>query len=126
MAKKQEKPVERKFAHITMPTAAKERKEFPIDLNDTKNFPFKTAEPEGFSHAAHVSLKRKDFTNEKLFYLYRAADLDYKANVYRRKSEECVLGGGAKGKRLIKMQEKMVELRAMLEADGINVDELLG
>jgi len=91
--------------------------------------PLEVAVPEKFDFAKNKPLKKTDFKNEDLFFEYKAAECDAKAIVFRAKAEESKKLGStkdrAKAKRLLKMQEKMAELREQLEADGVNVEELL-
>lgn len=112
------------------PTRPKSRTDFgPVGSKNADVYPFKKAVPEGFDFRAHKSLKKRDFALDHLFYEYRAAEMDFKAAAFRKQAEEIKKLGSAKdrgrAKRLVKLQEKMAELRKQLEEQGINVNELL-
>jgi len=100
-----------------------------IGNKDPELYPFKDAVPEGFDFKLHRALKKRDFSADYLFYEFRAAEMDYKGSLFRDQAEEAKKLGSAadrgRAKRLIKLQEKMSELKEQLTAQGINVDELL-
>ena len=85
--------------------------------------------PPDWDFDAFNPVKRKNFEKDDVFYEYKVSECEWKARKYKEKAEEArTLGSAAdrgKAKRLRSMQEKMAELRAELEAQGVNVDELL-
>lgn len=89
----------------------------------------KVAVPEGYNFDVNKPLKKKNFVTEDLFYMYRAAEMEHKAAQFRAKAEEAKkLGTGTeknKAKKLIKMQERIEELKQSLAAQGIDVEKLL-
>lgn len=96
---------------------------------ETPDGGYDVAVPEGFDFDKFRPLKKRDFTSEHLFYEHKAAQMDHKAAAFRAQGEEAKKLGStkerAKAKRLIKMTEKMAELRKQLEAQGIDVDAVL-
>jgi len=103
---------------------------FPqVGNKDEKIYPFDVAMPEGFNWKQHKSLKKRDYTADHLFYEFRALECDHKAILFRAQAEESQKLGSAKdrgrAKRLIKLQEKMAELKSQLTAQGVDVEELL-
>lgn len=96
---------------------------------DVKVYPFKATPPD-YNFTSHKPLKKKDFASDEFFFNYKAEELIAKADLWKAKAEEARKLGStkdrAKAKRLIKMQETMAQLRKQLEAQGINVDELMG
>lgn len=105
------------------------RKQHPlVGSKDDNVYPFAEM-PDDFDFVKMKSLNKKDFESDHQFFIYKAADADYRAEDYRERAEEAkTLGSSkerAKAKRLVKMQEKIAELRAQLEEDGVNVDALL-
>lgn len=91
--------------------------------------PYGVAVPEAFSFKDHKPLRKKNFENEALFYEHKAAEMDYKRGDFLGKAEEARKLGSpkerAKKRQIIKLQEKMSELRKQLEGQGIDVDALL-
>ena len=111
--------------------AKKESKRKPHPLVGSKDenvYPFGTT-PADYDFAKMKPLGKKDFESDHTFFSYKAADADFRADFYRARAEEAkVLGSSkerAKAKRLVKMQEKIAELRAQLEDQGVDVDALL-
>jgi hypothetical protein len=92
-------------------------------------YPFKVPVPENFDFDTFKALKKRDFASDEMFYRYRAAEMEHKAAGFITKAEEAKKMGSAadrgKAKRLIKLQEKMAELKKQLTEQGVNVDELL-
>lgn len=88
-----------------------------------------TEVPKDFDFSKNRPLRRKDFADDGKFFLYKAAECDAKAADFRKKAEEAgKLGAGkekGKAKRLLKMQEKMAELKKQLSEQGIDVEALL-
>lgn len=99
-----------------------------VNSKDTSVFPFK-ALPDDFAFDTMKGLKKKSFATEAAYYDYRAKEMDHKATKFRAQAEEAKnVGSGAernKAKKLVKLQSKMAELKAQLEAQGVDVNELL-
>ncbi len=129
MAKKNQKPA----TPTVKPTPEKSKKGksvFKLVGNkDEKIYPFTEALPEGFDFKICKSLKKKDFKEDHLYFEHRAAEFDAKAVAYREEAAEVKKLGSAKdrgkAKRLVKMQEKMSELKEQLTKQGIDVEKLL-
>jgi len=89
-----------------------------------------TEVPADFDPKKHKPLKRKDFKDESVFLLSRAAELEKKAAWYRTEAENVKKLGSVKdrvkAKRLLAMQKRMQELQASLAAEGVDVAALLG
>lgn len=105
------------------------RQEHPlVGVDDSDVYPF-TDVPEDFDYKAHRPLKKVDFRADHFFFAYKASEAEYRAADFRDREEEARTLGSSKergkAKRLIKMQEKMEELRASLESDGVDVDAVL-
>ncbi len=96
-----------------------------VGNKDSKVYPFTETTPKGFDFKVHKSLKKKDFTADHLFFEFRAIEMDRKAVAFRRQAEEAEKLGSVKDrgrmKRLVKLQDKMAELKQQLEAQ-IGVD----
>lgn len=116
------------------PTPEKSKKskraEFKLIGNkDEKIYPFSSAVPEGFDFKLHKNLKRKDFKEDYLYYEFRAAECESKAVAFREEAAEVKKLGSAKdrgkAKRLVKMQDKMEELKKQLQGQGVDVEKLL-
>lgn len=110
--------------------SSKGRTEFELVGNkDAELYPFKVAMPENFDFKIHKSLKKRDFTADHLFYEYRALEMEFKAKSFRAQAEEAKKLGSAKdrssAKRLVRLADKMTELKTQLSKQGINVEELL-
>lgn len=105
------------------------RKAHPsVGNKDTSVYPFK-ALPEDFDFATMKGLKKKDFATDAAYYEYRAKELEARAAKFRTQAEEAKkMGTGTErknAKRLVKLQEKMAELKAQLSAQGVDVESLL-
>lgn len=105
------------------------RAEHPLVGNkDTNVFPFK-AVPDDFAFDTMKPLKKKSFATDAAFFEYRAKEMEFKAGKFRAQAEEAKkVGTGAernKAKKLVKLQSKIAELRAQLEAQGVDVEELI-
>jgi len=116
------------------PTPAKTKKAGRVNFDlvgnkDPEIYPFKDAVPEGFSFKVNKPLKKRDFSADHLFFSYRAEEMDIKAAAFRAQAEEAKkIGSSAdrnRVKRVLKLQEKMDELKAQLTAQGIDVQALL-
>jgi len=92
-------------------------------------YPFKVAQPEDFDFEVHKSLKKRDFTADHLFYEHKALEMDFKAKNFRAQAEEAKRLGSAKdrvsARRLLKLQDKMSEIKAQLTEQGVDVNALL-
>jgi len=99
-----------------------------VGSKDPAVYPLKEV-PADFNAKTHKPLKKKDFAEDYLFFSYKAAEARAKADAWdARAKEEKQLGSSkkrAQAKKLLKMTAKMAELRKMLEADGVDVDELI-
>lgn len=88
-----------------------------------------SAVPADFNPKIHLPLGRKDFVDEGCWFLVKADYFDKMAAKMRHMADESKKLGNikerAKAKRLIKMTERLAELRKELEAQGINVDDVL-
>lgn len=100
-----------------------------VGSKDSEVYPFTDMTPEGFDPKVHKSLKKKDFAADHLFFLFRADELDSKAAAFRKQAVEAEKLGSSKDrgrmKRLVKLQDKVAELKQQLEAQGVDVEELL-
>jgi len=96
---------------------------------DTNVYPFKVAMPEGFNFKVNKVLKKRDFTADHLFFEHRVAEMEYKAEIFKVQAEEAKKIGSSADrnrlKRVMKLQEKMDELKAQLTEQGIDVGALL-
>jgi len=129
------KPAAEPAKPTVKPTPEKVRKvtaRIPFDLVGDKNpevYPFKEAVPEGFNFKVNKTLKKRDFTADHLFYEHRAAEMNFKATLFTAQAEEAKKIGSSADrnrlKRVIKLQEKMDELKEQLTAQGIDVTKLL-
>jgi len=85
--------------------------------------------PDDFDRKVHLPLRRKDFVNDAAFFDFKAAEYTEKAAEFTSKAVEWRKLGSvkdrARAKRLRNMQAQMAKLREQLEADGIDVDDLL-
>lgn len=90
---------------------------------------YEDAVPEGFDFGAYKPLKKKNFKQEYLWYLHKAAEMEFKATKYKTEAEEIKkLGSPAermKKKQIIRLQSKMDELKKQLTEQGIDVEALL-
>jgi len=100
-----------------------------VGSKDAKVYPFQTSVPDGYDFAAHKSLKKRDFAAEWLYLEFRAKDMDYRAEKFRKQAEASKKLGSvadrAKAKRLVRLQDKMEELKKQLQEQGVDVDSLL-
>lgn len=100
-----------------------------VGNKDEKVYPFAVAVPEGFDFKTNKSLKKKDFKEDYLYFEHRAAECDFKAVAYREEAVEVKKLGSAKSrgsaKRLVKLQDKMAELKKQLTDQGVDVEKLL-
>ena len=87
------------------------------------------AMPDGFSFAKHTALKKGDFKDEAIYCEHRAEQMNFKAKVWNEKAKEIrELGSPSerkKKKQVIKLSQKMDELKKQLAAQGIDVEALL-
>lgn len=108
---------------------APKRAPHPMTGNeDTSIYPFAEI-PADFDPAVHSPLKRKDFAHDYTYFEYRAGVCQAQADKYLKEAEDArTLGSKAEraaAKRLTKMVDQIGELRAKLEAQGVDVDELI-
>jgi len=100
-----------------------------VGNKDEKIYPFKAAVPEGYNFKEFKPLKKKDFVDDATYLEYRAAECEAKAVAFKAQAEEARKIGSSKdkqkAKRLIKLQEKMDELKKQLQDQGIDVESLL-
>ena len=86
--------------------------------------------PEDYDSKKHLPLRRKDFSDESMWFDMKADEYDGKAAAFRKQAADWRAMGSkadrAKAKRLIAMKAKMAELEAALKAEGIDTDALLG
>ena len=84
--------------------------------------------PADFDYATHRSIPRGAWSEDHLFFEYRANHLQHMADAMRVKAEQYkTLGGPAtsKVKGLAKLQEKMAKLEELLASQGIDVKTVL-
>lgn len=97
----------------------------PAIAEDTKL----TELPADYDMDRHAPTLKRNWLKEEDFYEYRAVTHEHHAKKWRDRAEESKrMGTGADRaakKRLTKMTAKVAELRASLEASGVDVDELL-
>lgn len=90
---------------------------------------YEEAVPEGFDFGTYKPLKKKNFKQDYLWYLHKAAEMKFKAERYEKEAEEIKKLGSpaerAKKKQIIRLQSKMAELKEQLSAQGIDVEALL-
>jgi len=91
---------------------------------------YKVAVPENFNFAEYKPLKKKNFETDELYYMHRAAEMQFRAGAFVQRATDAKLNGAnrataGKAKRLIKLTEKMAELRKQLEEQGIDVKAIL-
>jgi hypothetical protein len=90
---------------------------------------YTVAVPTGFDFNQNKPMKKRQFASDAIYYEHRAAQMDHKATAFRAKADECKkLGSHAdqvKTRKLEKLNVKMLELRKELEAQGVDVEELL-
>ena len=108
---------------------APKRSPHPMAGNeDTSVYPFPEI-PADYDPSIHAALKRKDFAHDYTYFEMRAAALRAQADGYDVAATEArTLGSKAEraaAKRMRKMSEQVTELRAKLEAQGVDVDALL-
>src|SRR6056297_3199820 len=85
--------------------------------------------PDDFDPKVHKPLRKKDFVEEAVFFDHKAEQAEERLNYYREQAEECrKLGNAAdrkKAKKLRTWMEKIAELKAELEEDGVDVSSLI-
>lgn len=101
-----------------------------------KKAPFKIAKdpydirmPDGFNFKTHKPLKKANFVEEFVYFGHRAEYAKYQVSVWETKAKESKLLGSTKSRRqkkaVVRLQDKMTELKKTLEKQGINVEALL-
>jgi len=102
----------------------KPRAEYPVAKDAALE-----ATPDDFNFKKFPLLKREVFKDDGFWYLHRAEGGEFKAAELRAKAEEFLKFGNVKDRlkasKLRKMQDKMEELKAELEAAGVDVEDLL-
>ena len=100
-----------------------------VDSTDEAVYPFSAEVPEGYVFGKFASLKKRDFKEEYIYTLYRAAEFEHRALKMREEAEKIRSLGGtkarSKAKRLIKLREQFAALSEQLKNSGIDVDALL-
>lgn len=127
MAKDRDAKKEKKVKDVSdKPRVAKKRQPHP-DVARAKD-PLER-EPETFDFEKNAPIKRKQFASDAFYFEYVARTYDWRAGKLRERAEASrTLGSGKekqKRKRLMKLQDKLAELKAELEKDGVDVDALL-
>lgn len=85
--------------------------------------------PKDWDPKAHKGLRRKDFSDEALFWDWRADRMELQVKKIRAHAEELRKLGTVKdrsrAKKLLSMQKRIADLKAQLEGEGVDVDALL-
>lgn len=128
MAKAQNKASKSKPATPRKSSYVKRNEHPLVGHADSQTYPF-GATPPDFDFAKHTRLRKHDFTADHLYFTYKAEESEVIAADFRDKAEEARSFGTTKersaARRLVKMVDKLAELRMTLEAGGVNVDEML-
>jgi len=100
------------------------RTSFSVELG-----PFDTAVPAGFNFGSFKPLKKKSFKQEALYYDHRAAEMQYKKDLFENEAQVCRTQGSAadraKARRIVKLQSTIDKLKEQLIAQGFDVAGLL-
>ena len=108
---------------------AKKRPNHPVIEALGKN-EFITELPVDFDFQTQRGIARKKWASDSAYFDYKAQDYEFRATKMRGFAENARTFGSkneqAKAKRLIKMTDKVAELRAQLILQGVDVDSLLG
>jgi len=100
-----------------------------VDSTDESVYPFTEEMPEGYEIGKYQTLKKRDFKEEYMYSLHKAAVHEHAATKLREEAEKIKSLGGkkarSKAKRLIKLQQQFAALREQLEGQGVDVDSLL-
>ncbi len=117
------KPVKEKKVKVKKPAFGN------VDNTDETIYPFSEEVPEGYEFGKFAPLKKRDFKEEHIYTLHRAADFEHRALKMREEAEKIKALGGtkarSKAKRLIKLREQFTALSEQLKLSGIDVDVLL-
>lgn len=85
--------------------------------------------PEGFHHRKHRPLVKSHFASEDLYYDYQSELYAKKSADAKEKAEEIrklgTSGDRTKAKKLLTLTKRMEDLKRQLEAQGVNVEELM-
>ncbi len=113
------------MATIVNPKAEKvEKVKFPIPEGGFLKV------PENFDPKNHKPLLRKAFKEDAIFFDWKADLAGLACKRYRLRAEESRKFGNiadrTKARKIMKMQDKIADLRKELEGQGIDVDSLLG
>lgn len=88
-----------------------------------------SAIPTDFDAKIHEPLKAGDFSDEALYFEFRAEQCEKQAQSFRHQAGKIrALGNAAdkqKAAKLVKMRERMEALKAQLAAEGVDVEALL-
>ena len=91
--------------------------------------PYAVAVPKNFSFVTYKPLKKKNFTTEALYFEHRAAQAEHQVKVFKDKAEESRTLGSTKERRqkkqVVKLANKMEELKATLTSQGVDVEAIL-
>jgi len=90
---------------------------------------YEVAMPENFNFDDYNALKKVNFVTEALYFEHRALEAEHRALKFREMATEAAKYGSkseqAKVKRIKKLQDKMAELKAQLEEQGIDVNSII-
>lgn len=103
---------------------AKRPKHPLVGNSDPNVYPFASV-PGDYNAKKHAPLKKTDFKDEGTFYEWRAGQLEAKAKQMREMATSIRSGGGQAAKQLLKMSQKIDEVKAKLKASGIDPEQLL-
>jgi len=121
MVKKNAKPV---VVEVKTSKVSKGRTGFKVS-----NELYDTCLPVGFNFKEFKPLKKRNFATEALYFEHRAEEMAYKMRAFTAQAEESRTMGSAadrrKKKQIVKLSEKMKELKAQLSAQGIDVEALI-
>lgn len=88
------------------------------------------AVPKEYNSGVHRPLLKDNFKDESYYFVYKAELHEAKAADYRKQAEDFKKLGDSgdrkKAKRLLTMQKRMADLKAELEAQGVDVSALMG
>lgn len=112
---------------ITAPkTTITDTTTFEPKVKDKK---YSVAMPTGFDWDKNKPMKKRQFTSDAIYYEHRAEQMTYKADAFRAKAKEIAALGSradqAKAKKMLKLSNKIAELKAELAGQGIDVEELM-
>ena len=100
----------------------KNRAQYPIPEGGLESV------PTDFDSKKFKPLKKKDFKSEATFLELRADNMEAAAKRLREEAAAIRAGGGkdkGKAKKLVNMTRKLAEMKAAMEAEGIDVEALI-